>query len=81
MKLLIISPQKKDEFDVEWVEVNTKAGNFIVLPDHAPLVATLSENEEVVFCFPNGKQEVITPKGGTVEVSRKSVTLLLTALA
>jgi len=78
MKLRIISPQTDQTFDVAWVDVNTHVGNFVILKNHAPMLATISEGEEISFCLQNGKQETITPEGGTVEVARKMVTLLLT---
>jgi len=78
MKLTIISPESEETLDVAWVEVNTHAGNFIVLQDHAPLVATLKLNETVTICLENGKQENIQPEGGIIEVHRKQVKLLLT---
>jgi len=77
MKLLIISPETRQEHDVAWVEINTKAGNFIILAEHAPMVATLTENQDVTFCFEDGKQETINPTGGTAEVTRSAVKLLL----
>ena len=77
MKLIIISPETQEEFEIAWIEVNTHAGNFIVLPDHAPMVATLTPKQKVIFCLANGKQETIKPEAGTVEVKRTTVTLLL----
>lgn len=78
MKLRIISPETEQELDVAWVDINTHVGNFVILNDHVPMIATLTEKEEITFCMQNGKQGTITPEGGTVEVARKTVTLLLT---
>lgn len=78
MKLRIISPETNQEFDIAWIDVNTHVGNFVILKDHAPMLATLKENKELTFCMQNGKQETITPEGGTIEVARQVITLLLT---
>jgi len=77
MKLIIITPEEEKDFDIAWVDVNTHAGNFVILKHHAPMVATLKPDENVTFCLLDGKQETITPEGGTVEVMRESVILLL----
>jgi len=77
MELKIISPETEEKFVIAWIEVETKVGGFVILPDHAPMVATLKKNKEITFCLKNGKQETITPTGGTIEVSRKYITLLL----
>ncbi|MFC1843134.1 hypothetical protein ACFLYU_05755 [Candidatus Dependentiae bacterium] len=77
MKLKIISPETEQDFEVAWVDVQTHVGNFVILKDHAPMVATLVAQEPITFCLQNGKQETITPEGGTVEVFRKEIVLLL----
>ena len=77
MELKVISPETEEKFEIAWIEVNTHAGNIIILPDHAPMAATLTKDQELTFCLTNGKQETIKPEGGTIEVKRKSVTLLL----
>ena len=81
MELIIITPNKQETFEVAWVELETLAGGFVILPGHAPMVATIKPNIGLTFCLTNGKQETIKPAGGTVEVSRKNVKLLLTAIA
>ena len=77
MKLKIISPGAKKEIDIAWIEIHTLVGGFIILPDHAPMVTTLKPNETINFCLTSGKQESFESSGGTVEVGRKAVTLLL----
>ena len=80
MELKIITPKKSETLEVAWVEIETLAGGFVILPGHAPMVATLKPDEDLRFCLENGKQETIKPLSGTVEVSRKDVKLLLTAV-
>lgn len=77
MILKIMSPQDEKEFDVSWVDFNTDVGNFVILDHHAPMIATLVPQVPITYCLKNGQQETITPEGGTVEVKRKIITLLL----
>jgi len=80
MELKIITPEKKETLEVAWVEVETLAGGFVILPGHAPMVATLKPDIDLVYCLTSGKQETLCPAGGTVEVARKEVKLLITAV-
>jgi len=77
MKLKIISPATEQEFDIAWIDVTTHVGNFVILQDHAPMMATVKPKETITFCLENGKQESIIPESGIVEVMRKKVVLLL----
>jgi len=77
MKLKIISPDLEKTVDIAWIELNTQAGNFVILPKHAPMITALSPDKELTFCLTNGKQETIIQTGGTVSISRQDVTLLL----
>ncbi len=77
MQLSIISPTKKEIFDVAWIECNTPQGNFVIQPGHAPTILTLSEHKPFVYCLKNGKEEVIMIKRAIVEITRSQVTVLL----
>jgi len=77
MKLKIVSPEGTKEHSVQWLELNTKAGNFVIQPGHQPMIVSLAENKEVVFCLENGKQETFTPTAGIAEITRTSATLVI----
>lgn len=77
MELKIVSPEETKTHKISWLELNTKVGNFIVQPGHAPMIVSLAEDKEVLFCLENGKQETFTPTAGIAEITRISATLIL----
>ena len=78
IKLVIISPTSKEEYEVAWIEANTPKGNFVIQPEHIPTTLMLSPNKELIYCFQTGKHETITPEnGGILHITRTESTLLL----
>lgn len=78
MELKILSPERSQFLEALWVELNTRAGNFIVQEGHKPMIVSLAPNQPLAYCLTNGKQETFTPLSGVVEITRSSVTILLT---
>ena len=78
MRLTLISPTKKETFEIAWAECNTPTGNFIIQPGHAPLILTLSKQKPFTYCLRNGNQEIVMVKeGAIVEITRESVMVLM----
>ena len=78
MKFFIISKEQTIEHEVVWVEANTPIGNFVIQPDHAPLVLLLSEQKECLYCLPTGKQEAfILERGGLLRITPQEITALV----
>lgn len=77
MQLTIISPSKKEHFDISWVELNTDQGNYVIQPGHAPIFFSLKAHAPFTYCLKNGEQEVIMIKQAMVEVTRNQITVLL----
>lgn len=77
MQLSIITPTKKEVFDVAWVECNTPQGNYVIQPGHAPTIFALSEQKPFIYCLKSGKEEVIMVKRAIAEITRTRVTVLL----
>lgn len=72
MKLEIISPEGTVfSSDVASVLFPGQEGKFMVLPNHAPLVAILSEGE--ICVDHNGEMKYFAIHGGLVEVDQSSV--------
>jgi len=80
MELKIISPEGTQKHTIIWLELNTKAGNFIIQRGHTPMVVSLSPDKEVIFCLANGKQESFVPTSGIAEITREAATLLLSQM-
>lgn len=77
MQLAIITPTKKDLFEIAWIEFNTAHGNFVIQPGHAPTIFALSEQKPFIYCLKNGKQEVVMVKRAIAEITRSQITILL----
>jgi len=77
MHLTIISPTEQLTYKIAWLEINTPVGNFVILPDHAPTVVELSQNQPLTFGLKNGKQESLIIPRGIVEISRNSALVLM----
>lgn len=78
IQLTLISPSRKIEYEVVWIEVNTPNGNYLIQPQHAPTTFILAAYKPLTFCFLTGKQETFTPeKNGILQVTRKTATALI----
>ncbi len=77
MQLSIISPAKKEIFDVAWVECNTPTGSYVIQPGHAPMILALSKKKPFIFALKSGKEEVIMIQQGIAHITRENVTILL----
>lgn len=76
MELRILSPKTDKYLTVDWVEINTPAGNMVIQSFHAPLIATILANSTVTAC--EGKTVHQIPVSvGSVKVAHNVVTLLM----
>lgn len=77
MQLNIVSPTEKKTIEIEWIDLSTTIGSFIILPEHAPVIFRLSPESLAIFSLGEDKQETLIIKTGIAHVTRESVTLLL----
>lgn len=76
MKLQIITPLKTHYKEIDWIELNTSSGNYVILNDHAPMILTLIPHSSISYGLKTGKQEIIKVARAMVHVNRDSVILL-----
>lgn len=76
LQLKIVSPEKiLFEGGVQFVKLPGTEGEFSLLPNHAPLVASLGKGE-IVYEVQRGNAPVkITIEGGFIEVNKNIVTV------
>lgn len=80
MELTIVSPFEKKVIQIAWIEVNTPVGNFVMQRGHAPMIVSLSPNNNITMCLANGKHETLAAQqGGLLEINRTQARLLLHA--
>lgn len=77
MELFITRPTEKKSVKIVWLDIDTPVGNFVIQPEHAPMVITLKPESKITYCLTNGKQESIDIRFGVVHVTRKNITLLI----
>ncbi|MFI5332729.1 MAG: hypothetical protein ACHQVS_01365 [Candidatus Babeliales bacterium] len=77
MHLIIVSPFSQKTIDIEWIELNTPVGNFVIQPEHAPTIITLTPGQPVIYMISNGKEESFIVREAIVQVTRTAVTLLM----
>ncbi|MBA3953826.1 F0F1 ATP synthase subunit epsilon [Candidatus Dependentiae bacterium] len=76
MKFTLISPTGSQVLEINWLEVETATGNFVIQPGHAPLIAPLAPNKEIQLSLEDGSTTIMTLAGGILEVNRDDITLL-----
>lgn len=77
MQLNIAMPMYKKSVSIAWLDINTQVGNFIIQPEHAPMIVSLLPNSQLMYCLSNGKTKTINVKSGIAHITREFVTLLL----
>lgn len=78
MKFTIMSPMSSEVMDINWLEAQTPQGNFVVSRGHVPMVVILSPNQELRMELSDGSTTIMTIAGGILEITRTTITLLLT---
>lgn len=82
MQLVIMRPGEIAEHMVEWIEINTSLGNFVIQEEHAPTVFVLSANKECRFSLTTtGKEVSLIIEQGVIEINRRSALLFLSTSA
>ncbi len=77
MKLHIITTQRTQSHDIDWIELNTPAGNMVIQHGHAPMIIELNAHEELLYQTTSGLQESIKIIQGIAHVNRDTITILL----
>jgi len=76
MDFTIISPSGKKSYPVNWIEINTPQGNFVIQLGHAPMIISLSKKRPLTFGLKNGKRESFIIQDGIISISRTHVTVI-----
>ena len=48
-ELQIIHPTSKDLFQVEWIDVKSPTGDFVICYDHSPLVSIIKDRSKIKY--------------------------------
>lgn len=77
MKLIILGPDQKHEYQISWLEINTPHGNRIIQRGHVPMIVRLAAGKPFTFRLQSGKQETIKAPQGLVHIERTQITIVL----
>ena len=78
LMLEIIKPTFSKTFPVEWIDVEGLSGNFLIGPDHYPLISILKPETKVIYKLPAGEEESINIfTGGIVKVKDNYAIIIL----
>lgn len=78
MKLVVVSPQSKHEYDVQWIEAHTPSGSLFIKPGHAPIILTLLAGSDFSFLSStNEKKTVRLMRTGFLHVQRMDAMALI----
>lgn len=78
MQLKILTATSKKTAQINWLEVETTLGNFVIQQGHAPTVLILKPGKEITFSLANGTKESTTIQEGLAHITRTSATIIIT---
>jgi F0F1-type ATP synthase epsilon subunit len=78
MKFSVISPHALVHHAIVWLEITTVAGNMVIQENHAPMIAEIEPNSEVLLMQPNGKQIALIVVQGFIHIKRNDIKLIIT---
>jgi F0F1-type ATP synthase epsilon subunit len=78
MECTLLSPLKKRVLTIEWLDITTDVGNFVIQKGHAPTLLVATPGTSLVVAFKDGRQENIEISGtAIVHIMRDGITILL----
>lgn len=78
MQLSVVSSTSFHKYDIQWLDVSTDGGNFVIQDGHAPTMLLIKNGSRVLYRRMDGSMGEIVVMGGVVEITRTSATLLIT---
>lgn len=66
----IISPTKEEILEVQWIEVQSPIGKFLIGPDHEAMISCLKDRGTMTLKLLNGKEQKIETYGGIFKIEK-----------
>lgn len=81
MLLSIISSLEQKNITIDWLEVNTAQGNYVIQPGHVPTVLIASSGSTISY-QPTGTDHVeeLAIKQAIVHITRSEIALIITQI-
>lgn len=77
LEVHIIGPHSSHTFNANWLEIESPNGNFIIAPDHYPLVSLLKKQSKLNYQTADNSSGSIEIAGGALSVDNNKVIILL----
>lgn len=76
-ELEIINRKETKTIRVEWVAIESPSGNFVVGPDHYPLISLLKDRGTLTYKEFSGSEQSIDTYGGLLKVDETKATIII----
>lgn len=77
LELQVIDPHATHTFKVLWLEVETPTGDFVVTPDHYPLISLLKHQSKLSYQTTENTNGALEIVGGVISIESNRVLVLL----
>lgn len=77
MDLTIVGYTGQKKYTIDWIELNTPTGNYVIQHGHAPTILQLNEQKEMVFSLASGNIETIKNGATLAHITREKVIILM----
>jgi len=75
--LKIISSTSAQELSIEWIEIESPTGSFLVGHDHSPLISLLKKSSVMLYKTIEGQEVALDIHGGIFKIVNNKATVLL----
>lgn len=77
LELEIISPTKSNKISIQWIEIESPNGSFLVGINHSPLISIIKKKGILVYKKKDGKEIATEVYGGIFKVAHNKATIIL----
>jgi len=77
MELFILSPRHKQSYEIDWLDLHTSQGNFVIKRGHAPMIIDLLPHSSFTFALENGVQKSVQIRTGIASIMRDQTTIFI----
>ncbi|MFA5307324.1 MAG: hypothetical protein WC365_07795 [Candidatus Babeliales bacterium] len=75
--LEIVASAQSEIHSIEWVEIESPTGSFLVGPDHMQLISLIKKRSTVVYRKTNSEERSIQVSGGIFKVAHNKAVIIL----
>lgn len=77
LPVTLITPTEKRQYNLIWLEIETQQGSLVIQPGHAPLIAILAHQSELLMGLHDKTVEQVKVLGGIAHVQRTGVVVIV----